>query len=514
MEKADLVLHEGPLLGCPESDSIAVAGGVIMACGRFNDLKAAVGPRTHLIRLAGRTVAPGLIDSHLHFLEAAAATTGASVWRCRTIADLLADLRVAASKTPPGNWLRAFGCDEALLRDRRGPTLRELDQAVPRNPLRLRHQTLHASWLNSRALKQAGLDRPDFKAPPGALIERDAEGRLTGLVVGMEEAIGAGLPLVTAAELESRARIFSRELAAAGVTAFTDATVKNGPDEVRLFARFAESGAIAQRIGVMVGARHLETAEQLAALAAQARMRLAGIKFMPGGSHGTGTIARRVATALARGFDCAFHVTEVEELECALSAIEDARKNFGDAGAAVCRIEHGGLIPPDYLERLAAAGAWVVTNPGFVYYRGAKYAAEPGLAASLYRARSLAAAGINLAGATDAPVTPARPLAAVAAAITRTSLEGYELCADEALTAPDALALFTAAGARLGRLAAGAIAVGQLADLIVLPKSPLDLAPAEILNLPVDITVIGGRVVYERGRPAFANSASAELHSV
>ncbi len=514
MEKADLVLHEGQILGHPESDSVAVGAGAIVACGPFGDLKAMVGPRTHLIRLAGRTVAPGFIDSHLHFLEAAAAVTGVSVWRCRTIADLLADLRVAASKTPPGNWLRAFGCDEALIRERRGPTLQELDQAVPRNPLRLRHQTLHASWLNSRALKQVKLDSPDFKAPPGAFIERDAEGRPAGLVAGMEEWIGAGLPLVTAAELESRARTLSRELASAGVTAFTDATVKNGPDEVQLFARLAQSRAIGQRIGLMVGARHLETAEQAAADASQAGVRLAGIKFMPGGAHGPGAIARRVATALARGFDCAFHVTEVEELDWALSTIEAARSSFGDAGGAVCRIEHGGLIPPDYIERLAAVGAWVVTNPGFVYYRGAKYAGEPGLAASLYRARSLAAAGINLAGATDAPVTPARPLAAVAAAIARSSIEGYELAPDEALAAPDALALFTVAGARLARLRAGAIAVGQLADLIVLPKMPLELGPAELLNLPVDITIIGGRVVYERGRPAFASSASAELHSV
>ncbi|HTW88819.1 MAG TPA: amidohydrolase family protein [Candidatus Binataceae bacterium] len=513
IEKADLVLHEGQILGHPESDSVAVAAGTIVACGPFGDLKSLVGPQTHMIRLAGRTVAPGFIDSHLHFLEAAAAVTGAAVWRGRTIADLLADLRVAASKTPPGNWLRAFGCDEALIRERRGPTLQELDQAVPRNPLRLRHQTLHASWLNSRALKQIKLDNPGFKAPPGAFIERDAAGRPTGLVAGMEEWIGAGLPLVTAAELESRARTLSRELAAMGVTAFTDATVKNGPDEVKLFVRFAQSGAIAQRIGVMVGARHLEAAAKTVAEADQAGVRLAGIKFMPDGSHGTAAIARSVATALARGFDCAFHVTEIEELEWALSSIEKARHNFGDGGAGVCRIEHGGLIPSDYIERIAALGAWVVTNPGFIYYRGAKYAGEPGLASSLYRARSLAAAGINLAGATDAPVTPARPLAAIAAAITRTSIEGYELAPQEALDAPEALALFTVDGARLGRLKAGAFEIGRLGDLIVLPKMPLELGPPELLNLPVDITVIGGRVVYERGRPAFANSASAELHS-
>src|SRR5580692_12850506 len=149
LDKADLVLHEGVVSGYPGSDSIAVANGLIVAHGAFAELKPLVGPRTHLVKLAGRTVAPGFIDSHIHFREAAAAATGISVSRCRTVADLLADLRLAAGKTPPGNWMRAFGCDEAMILDKRGPTRDELDKSVPKNPLRLRHQTLHATWLNS-----------------------------------------------------------------------------------------------------------------------------------------------------------------------------------------------------------------------------------------------------------------------------------------------------------------------------------------------------------------------------
>ena len=160
---------------------------------------------------------------------------------------------MAAGKTPPGNWMRAFGCDEALLAGRRGPTRAELDAAVPRNPLRLRHQTLHASWLNSRAIAALGLEAPDFKAPEGAVLMRDATGRLSGLVAGMESYLSRRLPLVTPAELESRARLFSRELAAAGVTAFTDATVRNGPEEVALMARLLSGRAVTQRIAMMLG---------------------------------------------------------------------------------------------------------------------------------------------------------------------------------------------------------------------------------------------------------------------
>lgn len=511
--KADLVLHEGAVHGHPGSDSVAITGGRITAHGPYTELKALVGPRTHLVKLAGRTVAPGFVDSHLHFFESAAAVTGLSVSRCRSVADLLAALRLAAGKTPPGNWLRAFGCDDALLTDGRGPTREELDQAVPKNPLRLRHQTLHASWLNSRAIKLAGLEDPGFEPPPGAILDRDAAGRLTSLVAGMEQSLTRHLPLVTKAETESRARIMSRELAAAGVTAFTDATVRNGPEEVETFARLAAAGSICQRVGVMIGAPHLDSAAACAANAT-GRVRLAGLKFMPGASSDQSTLARRVRIGLASGLDCAFHATEIEELEEALGAAELAMRQIGDRGTtAVCRIEHGGVIAPEHVERLAAVGAWVVTNPGFVHFRGPKYAHEPGLLPYLYRARSLRAAGIELAGATDAPVTPPRPLAAIAAAISRETIDGQTLAPEERLGASEALAIFTRDGARLARLQAGAIEPEMLADLVVLGRDPVELEPAEIAALAVDITIIGGKVVYERGRPAIAWSDSADLHS-
>ena len=112
--KTDLVLHEGVILGHP-GNSLAVSGGRIAAVGNFDTLKKSVGPRTHLIKLDGRTVAPGFIDSHIHFMEAAAASAALQVSRAHSIAELMLDLRTGASRAAPGNWLKAFGCDETLL---------------------------------------------------------------------------------------------------------------------------------------------------------------------------------------------------------------------------------------------------------------------------------------------------------------------------------------------------------------------------------------------------------------
>ena len=507
---ADLVLHDGVVMGHPGSDSVAIAGGRIAAHGRFAQLKPLVGPRTHLVRLNGRTVSPGFIDCHLHFFGAASVAAGVQVSKCRTIAELLAELRIAAGRTPPGNWITAFGCDEALLKDQRAPTRKELDQATPRNPLRLRHQTLHASWLNSRAFAALGLEREDFKPPDGALLAVDESGRQSGLVVGIEQWITQRMPPVTDAALEARARVESRELAAAGVTAFTDATVRNGPDEVALFARLARDGAICQRIGMMIGADHL--AANALEVARASGIDLLAAKFMDGGD--AAITAERAALAFAMGLDCAFHATEIDELEMALTAIAAARSQARSQAAGAARIEHGGLITPDYLERLAATpDCWVVTNPGFVHYRGDKYLKEPGLVAHTYRARSLLEAGVKLAAGTDGPVTPARPLAAIAAAVARTSIDGQVLAPQEALETAQAFALFTSSAARLARIDAGEIGEGKLADLVVLPRDPLTLSATEIMALQVDLTIVNGKIVYERGRPAVANSDIADLRT-
>jgi predicted amidohydrolase YtcJ len=509
--KADLVLHDGRILGHPESDSVAINDGVIVAHGRYHEVKSHIGPRTRMIRLGGRVLAPGFIDCHQHFMEGAAVATGVSLVRCRTVGDLLADLRVAAAKTPPGNWLRAFGCDEALLRERRSPTRNELDQAVPKNPLRLRHQTLHASWLNSRAIATLRLESNQFVPPEGALLIRDPTGRLSGLVVGMEEWLSAHLPLVTAAEMESRARFYSHELAANGITAFTDATVRNGPDQLAAFSQLVAYGAIKQRISLMIGPQHLKSIGSLRKLAQGSGMQIAAVKFMHVARWEPKTLAQAVVETFGHGSDCAFHATEIEELDAVVHACRQAWPQVAQPAENRLRIEHGGLIPPQYPEEIAALGAWVVTNPGFIYYRGAKYAAEPGLFPYLYRGRSLSKAGIKLAGGTDAPVTPARPLHAIAAAVARLSMEGYQLALDEGLATETAFGLFTRAAADLSRMQAGEIMTGCLADLIVLPADPTRLQPAELMNLSVETTIVGGQVVYERGRPVVSQAAGLPL---
>jgi predicted amidohydrolase YtcJ len=102
-------------------------------------------------------------------------------------------------------------------------------------------------------------------------------------------------------------------------------------------------------------------------------------------------------------------------------------------------------------------------------------------------------------------------LSAIASAVSRVSVDGYELALQEKIDATAALAMFTSAGAQLARLDAGVLAPGRLADLVVLPADPLELAPVDLIKTPVELTIIGGRVVYERVRAL--SSAGASIHS-
>ena len=161
------------------------------------------------------------------------------------------------------------------------------------------------------------------------------------------------------------------------MTAFTDASPRNDAAQVELFGKLVASRSICQRVGVMLGWEHLNTLPAASTAARAAGISIAGAKFIPHGAYEANALAREVRYAASTGLDCAFHATEVEELDAALGAIEARCKaSLGPIRRSgfQFRIEHGGLIPPNYVSWIRAAKAWVVSNPGFIYYRGAKYA--------------------------------------------------------------------------------------------------------------------------------------------
>jgi predicted amidohydrolase YtcJ len=200
------------------------------------------------------------------------------------------------------------------------------------------------------------------------------------------------------------------------------------------------------------------------------------------------------------GFQLAFHAVAQSHVESAVRALEYVNRHAKVAGRRH-RIEHCGECPPDLLKQLKKLGCVIVTQPPFLYYSGERYLATVAKSQLpwLYRIKSPLESGVIVAGSSDAPVVPGNPLVGIYAAVTRQADSGQVLLPEEAISPHQALALYTinAAYASFEEDIKGSIAPGKLADIIVLSDDPTRIPPEQIKDIKVEMTIIGGEVVWE-----------------
>jgi predicted amidohydrolase YtcJ len=477
------VLHDARVVTLdprrPVAQAIAVRGGRVLALGSSAALRRLAVPGTKVVDCRGATVLPGLVDPHVHLLGLAARRVNLDCSRAGSIDELLAAVRTRARELPAGAWLRGEGLDEAALG--RLPTAAELEAAAPGRPVRLRHRSRHASVLSAAGLR---------RLPDGG------RGAAAGLVAGREEMLGRLIGPLPAGALADPLAATGRELAALGLTAVADATPR-GPRALAPLRDAMAAGGFPLRVFAMQrpGARPW---------AADGRLRPGPVKILVehdrlGLRPRPATLARRIAVEAAAGAQVAVHCVDAGTLVAALAAFAalPRRHRVGRRH----RLEHLAECPPAFVARIAALDLTVVTNPAFVHWRGDAYRMETAAPARgwLYRARSLARAGIPLAGASDAPVVPPSPWVGVAAARSRRTADGASLGAAERLGAAAALRLFTTGAAfALGADALGRLVEGGPADLIVVEPDPLRAAPDEVADTRVALALVAG----ERAWPA------------
>ena len=405
----------------------------------------------------GGALLPGLHDHHIHLLALAAASRSL---RCGPPqVNTHAELRDALRNAPGAGWIRGVGYHESVagLLDRK-----TLDGIEAARPVRIQHRSGKMWFLNSAAVREAGLESTD-----GRLFRADAQLR--------ERWPSAVLP--------SDVEDVSRRLASYGVTGLTEATPNNSPDTVAFYA----SLDLRQRINCMGD-------ESLAA--GSLKIILDDARLPP-----LDALIARIAKAHERGRPVAVHCATRTELVFALAAIGDAGVMHGD------RIEHASVTDAAALamfRNLGAGsdGATVVTQPNFIAERGDRYLRDVPRAdhPHLYRCRAFLDAGIPLGGGTDAPFGEADPWAAMRAAVNRQTPSGEVLGAEEVLTPEEALRLFTtpldAPGAAPRR-----IAVGTAADFCLLTL-PWQQARRRLRSEDVALTVRDGRVQWAASSPA------------
>jgi predicted amidohydrolase YtcJ len=542
---AEMVFANGPVFtgagaggegGTDPRAEVAVRDGRIVAVGP--DLSDLVGPATERVDLAGRLLAPGFQDAHIH-----AVMGGVELGQCDLTGTVDLDeyrrrIRAYAEAHPAAEWITGGGWSMESF-ENGVPSRRILDELVPGRPVFLLNRDHHAGWANSRALALAGVTRetPD---PADGRIDRDADGEpVGGLQEGAMTLVAAVLPPTTPAERRTGLMRAQELLHSLGITAWQDAMLcaTNGyPDVSDAYLQAARTGALSATV---VGALWWDRdrgAEQIPDLVARreamtaGRLRCGSVKLMLDGIAENFTAAMTApyrdscgcATANSglsfidperlpefvteldrRGFQPHFHALGDRAVRDALDAVEKARKTNGPSDTRP-HLAHLQVVHPQDVPRFAELNAtaniqalWAVHEPQMdeltLPFLGA------GLAGWQYPFGDLHAAGARLAAGSDWPVSSPDPIRGLHVAVNRvlpgTGREPF--LPDQRLTLTTALTAYTSGSAYVNHLDdTGRIAPGYRADLVVLDRDPFAAPAGEIGETTVVMTFVDGRAVH------------------
>lgn len=544
--RVDTVLRRGNILtldpGRPRATALAVLGDRIVAVGDEEDLAGLTADRS--IDLGGATVVPGFHDAHNHcvFFGMSLGELPLGTADVRCLDDIYGAVAAAARDTPRGGWVIGAGYDQNRLAERRHPTAQELDRVAPDHLVWLRHTSGHMAVVNGAVLGAIGMETA--AVPPGGQVERDADGRPTGLLLESAQTLVRDLvypyPLEDiAGAIDLATRHYLRE----GITSAQEAGIGAGlvswsPQELAAYALARASGRLHVRTTLMVAA---DTLHEVGGSPADPgtfgldlgittglgddTLRIGALKIFADGSLLGRTAAMKepfadqpgnagylqrepaelrslIVRAHRAGWQIATHAIGDHAVSTVLDCYEEALRELPRRDHRH-RIEHCGVAGDDELDRMARLGVVPVPQGRFVNELGDGMARAlgPDRTRACYRQRSFLDRGIALPGSSDRPVVTGTPLLGIADLVLRRTASGAEFGPDEALTPLQALHAWTlgSAYATFEEHRKGSLVPGKLADLAVLSGDPTAVAPEQIAGLQVLATVVGGELRFDAG---------------
>lgn len=558
---ADLAFIDGEVFTADDdftvAEAIAVAGGTVLAAGDTAEIRELIGPRTRVVPLAGRAVLPGINDSHLHGCALGASLPPMRVDvgypAVRSIADIKRVVADEARRRPPGQPIIGGGWDLGYLDEckhdpRRQPSRWDLDEAAPDHPVFLQDFSAHASWVNSAWLRLAGVTGAE-NPPPGGVIVRDDRG-LRGLFFeGAQQLVQRALPPLDAAAARKSIESTVNYLHQLGITSYTEPGLGLGGDQLMrgavgsvvfdAYEKLARRDELGCRLTVlwlpcsMTGSA-AEMRRQLSGVRLPADvdpriLRLAGAKIFGDGippnktawmydeyaGGGTGSLCvhghshderaieltEMIRLAHDAGLQVGVHVTGDAAIDTVVSAFE--RANSGASRRDTRHyVIHGDFTRPQALRRLAAGGFGLNMNPAIKWTISDQMDQMLGARRSAWQwpVASAVAAGVPVSASSDAPVTKPDWRRGVSAMMLRESkATGQVSGPGEVVGLEPAIRAYTTAPAWQDNAEGwkGTLQPGRAADLCVLGGGLLRADPRDIPDLPVDMTVFDGHVVYD-----------------
>lgn len=541
--QADLILLGGTVITIdskrPRAQAVAVRGGRILAVGSDSEIRTLRGPRTEVLELNGRTLVPGFNDAHNHMIGFGLQQRMVMVKypAVKTVDELIAALRERAAVAAPGAWVMGAGYDNNKLPGSAHPTRQDLDRVSTDHLVYVRHTSGHMCVVNSKVLAMAGVTRetPD---PDGGQIVRDASGEPTGLL--QENAQG----LVTEGFYPRTAETVVEALGAAsqvylseGITSQTEAGIGYlSTVELLAYQEAVRQDRLQVRSYLMVKAEALAEiagggGESYFALSQGLRtgwgdemLRIGPIKMFSDGSLIGRTAAMKEPFATDPG-NVGFYATPEETLrdwilrghrtgwQIAIHAIGDRAVSFIlDCYEEALRlhprpdhrhrIEHCGVVSPAELDRIRRLGVIPVPQQRFISELGDGFSRNLGPERTrwCYPQRSYLDRGIPMPGSSDRYVVEGAPLLGIHDAVNQKTLSGADYVPEERITPEEAIRAYTlnSAYASFEESLKGSVQAGKLADLTILGADPTRVNPAEIAAIPVQGTIVGGRLLYEK----------------
>jgi hypothetical protein len=508
----------------PRAQAIAVADGRIFAIGTDEDIARLAAGSARKVDLAGKSVLPGFIDAHSHPASAGLSHLRSVDAALPSIAAIQQALRERAARTPKGEWVIAFKYDDTKTSDGRRLTRKDLDEAVPEHPAAVAHRGGHTLYVNSLALARAQITR-ESTDPAGGRFDRDPQtGELTGrLEESAAERVESLIPsTVTAADRRAGVKLISEMMSRAGITTVHDAYTS--PADLVAYQDARDAGELRVRVYALMGHFHLDKM-----LAAGMRTGLGDewVRVGPMKMTCDGSISERTARLsepyVGRPNDYGIIVTDKAEL---YAKARKAHENGwqigihanGDVAIGMTldiyeqlaeeiprrdprfRIEHCTLVNDRLIARMKRLG--VIPNPfgTYVYYHGEKmreYGAER--LQRMFALRSFLDAGLKPTMTSDYPPGPFEPMMALQSMVTRTDMNGTTWGGNQKITVEEAIRIGTMHGAYASfeEHVKGSLTPGKLADLVVLARDPMSTPADELIRIPVERTMAGGKWVWE-----------------
>ncbi len=544
---ADLIIKGGTIYtveaGNPTVEAVAVSGDTIVYAGNLAGLSQYQDEQTKVIDLAGKTMTPGFIEGHGHFMGLGYAELNLDLMNVTSYEEMVEKVKEAVAKAQPGQWIigRGWHQDKWTKKPEKQikgfQTHHLLSAASPNNPVFLSHASGHAGFANAKAMQLAGVNQLSVEQlgknlGEGGEILLDELGNPTGLFNERAQSlITQHIPDDTPETYERALELAMAACLRNGITSFHDAGVSR--ESIELFRKFKAAGKLNTRLYVMLTGFNSELLYEWFRKGPEVDpdnlLTIRAIKLNCDGALGSrgawllepysdrpdfsgmptlsmDTVLKISREGLKYGFQVCSHAIGDRANREILDRYEIAFSENPAATNHRYRIEHAQHLHPDDIPRFGKLGVipamqaihlssdrpWAIERLG-----------EKRIKEGAYMWQSLLKSGAVIVNGTDVPVEPINPIASFFASVTRQTLKGepeggYEPA--EKMTRGQALRSYTldAAYGAFEENSKGSIKPGKLADFVVFNKDLMTVPDTEILSAEVSMTILGGKILYEK----------------